>query len=197
MPWQLLSVTEYFLAFVTFCFFFEYKMGALNVFGKIILPQKSLVTVLTFDVTPTMELRLMLFKSLLTIKSLNTNCTMFWSFDYGYLVHSGQLDRICLKNFKRAQHWNTTWKNFSANEFPRVLRLATRNQLISVFIYIFVQSSFHKKNWKKNSETKVYLFELALPLFEKENRLHPRAHCLDERKLLASSSGCLKVFFLF
>ena len=72
----------------------------------------------------------------------------------------------------------------------------TRNQLISVFIYIFVQSSFHKKNWK-NSETKVYLFELALPLFEKENRLHPRAHCLDERKLLASSSGCLKVFFLF
>ena len=79
-------------------------MGALYVFGKIILPQKSLVTVLTFDVTPTMELRLMLFKSLLTIKSLNTNCTMFWSFDYGqcpagrvfqYRVGSGRvLDKI-------------------------------------------------------------------------------------------------------
>ena len=174
MPWQLLSVTEYFLAFVTFCFFFEYKMGALNVFGKIIFPQKSLVTVLTFDVTPTMELRLMLFKSLLTIKSLNTNCTMFWSFDYGYLVHGEHLDRICLKNFKRAQHWNTTWKNFSANEFPRVLRLATRNQLISVFIYIFVQSSFHKKNWRKKLRNKSVSFWTSPPTFRKGKQVAPK-----------------------
>ena len=80
-------ITEYSLADVTLGILFDCKVNGFDVSAQIFLPGKPFVTILTLNVTLSVQFRLMLFKCFLPLKCLDTNCTMFRSIDYGQLVH--------------------------------------------------------------------------------------------------------------
>ena len=94
MSCKSLLITKYPAAYVTFGFLFDSKMNGLDMSAQIFFSWKPLVTVLTFNVTLSVEFWLVFFKCILPFKSQNTNCTMFWGIDCWQSIHAGYLKNI-------------------------------------------------------------------------------------------------------
>ena len=91
MSCKSLFITKYFVAYVTFDLLFDSKVNGLDMSAQIFFPWKPFVTVLTFNVTLSVEFRLVFFKCFLPFKSQDTDCAMPWSIDYWQPIHGGYL----------------------------------------------------------------------------------------------------------